>query len=143
MTGAYSAFALLAALRHRDATGEGSEVRIPLGDVAIGTLANWGAMAEMLYRGGERERLGNAIWGAFGRDFMSRDGIRFMVAALTPKQWSGLVSAFGLERQTAALEAELGVRFAGGDTPRFEHRHALFALFEKAAGERDYAEIAR
>src|SRR3546814_13473200 len=65
ITGAYSAFALLAALRHRDATGEGSEVRIPLGDVAIGTLANSGALAEMLYRGGDRERLGNAIWGAF------------------------------------------------------------------------------
>jgi len=143
ITGAYCAFALLAALRHREASGEGSELRVPLGDVAIGTLANSGAMAEMLYRGGDRERLGNAIWGAFGRDFMSRDGIRFMVAALTPKQWSGLVSAFGLERQIAALEAELGVRFAGGDTPRFEHRHRLFALFEKAAGERDYAEIAR
>src|SRR3546814_12823359 len=44
ITGAYSAFALLAALRHRDATGEGSEIRIPLGDVAIGTLANSGAL---------------------------------------------------------------------------------------------------
>src|SRR3546814_1265147 len=89
ITGAYSAFALLAALRHRDGTGEGSEVRVPLGDVAIGTLANSGAMAEMLYREADRERLGNAIWGAFGRDFTSRDGIRFMVAALTAKQWNG------------------------------------------------------
>ncbi|TNE50230.1 MAG: carnitine dehydratase, partial [Sphingomonadales bacterium] len=68
ITGAYCSFALLAALRHRDATGEGSEVRVPLGDVAIGTMANSGAMAEMLYRGSDRERLGNAIWGAFGRD---------------------------------------------------------------------------
>src|SRR3990167_5806102 len=133
MTGAYSAFALLAALRHRDATGEGSEIRIPLGDVAIGTMANSGAMAEMLYRGGDRERLGNAIWGAFGRDFVSRDGVRFMVAALTAKQWSGLVHAFELEEQIAALEAELDVCFDDGDTPRFVHRHALFALFEEAA----------
>ena len=143
ITGAYSAFALLAALRHRDATGEGSEVRIPLGDVAIGTMANSGAMAEMLYRGGDRERLGNAIWGAFGRDFISRDGTRFMVAALTPKQWIGLVAAFDIAREIDALEAELGVRFADGDTPRFVHRHALFALFEKAASQLDYAEIAR
>lgn len=143
ITGAYSAFALLAALRHRDATGEGSEVRIPLGDVAIGTLANSGALAEMLYRGGDRERLGNAIWGAFGRDFTSRDGIRFMIAALTPKQWSGLVRAFQLEEQIAALEATLGVRFEDGDTPRFVHRHALFALFEEAASELDYVDIVR
>ena len=129
VTGAYSAFALLAGLRHRDASGEGSEIRVPLGDVAIGTMANSGAMAEMLYRGADRERLGNAIWGAFGRDFRSRDGVRFMVAALTAKQWDGLVAAFDLADEIAELENELNVRFADGDRPRFEHRHRLFELF--------------
>lgn len=143
ITGAYCAFALLAALRHRDATGEGSELRVPLGDVAIGTMANSGAMAEMLYRGSDRERLGNAIWGAFGRDFRSRDGVRFMVAALTPKQWDGLVAAFDAAQEIAALEAELGVRFADGDTPRYVHRHRLFALFQSASERHDYAELAR
>ena len=142
ITGAYSAFAMLAALHHRSRTGEGSEVRVPLGDVAIGTLANSGTMAEMLYRGADRERLGNAIWGAFGRDFRSKDGKRFMVAALTPKQWSGLVKAFGIAEPMAALEAELGVRFADGDTPRFQHRARLFALFQQAAGEMDYDSLA-
>ena len=142
ITGAYCAFAMLAALHHRGRTGEGNEMRVPLGDVAIGTLANSGAMAEMLYRGADRERLGNAIWGAFGRDFRSRDGVRFMVAALTPKQWRGLVTAFGLEAGIAALEAELGVRFADGDTPRFQHRAALFALFQQAADGFDYAALA-
>ena len=142
ITGAYGAFALLAALRHRDKTGEGSEVRLPLGDVAIGTMANAGLMAEVLYRGSDRERLGNAIWGAFGRDFRCRDGVRIMVAALTPKQWSGLIKAFGLEASIAALEAELGVRFADGDTPRFQHRERLFALFQEAAGAVDYADLA-
>mgnify|MGYP001281429645 FL=1 len=129
VTGAYCAFALLAGLRHRDASGEGSEIRVPLGDVAIGTMANSGAMAEMLYRGDDRERLGNAIWGAFGRDFRSRDGVRFMVAALTAKQWDGLVAAFDLTDEIAELENELNVRFADGDRPRFEHRHRLFELF--------------
>jgi 2-methylfumaryl-CoA isomerase len=99
-------------------------------------------MAEMLYRGGDRERLGNAIWGAFGRDFRARDGTRFMVAALTPKQWNGLVKAFGLEQRIAALEAELGVRFADGDTPRFAHRRRLFALFQEAAEQFDYPTLA-
>lgn len=142
ITGAYSAFALLAALRHRDATGEGSEVRVPLGDVAIGTVANSGMMAEMLYRGSDRERLGNAIWGAFGRDFRSRDGKRFMVAALTPKQWDGLVEAFGVAERVAALESELGVRFTDGDEPRFTHRHRLFELFQSVAEQHDYADLA-
>ncbi|MBX7532692.1 CoA transferase [Qipengyuania sp. 1XM1-15A] len=143
ITGAYCAFALIAAIRHRDHTGEGSELRVPLGDVAIGTVANSGAMAEMLYRGADRERLGNAIWGAFGRDFRSLDNTRFMVAALTAKQWTGLVKAFGVEDEIAALEQECGVRFADGDDPRFKHRHALFDLFQSRAGTMDWPELER
>lgn len=142
ITGAYVAFALLAALRHRDATGQGGEVRVPLGDVAIGTLANSGAMAEMLYRGGDRDRLGNAIWGAFGRDFVSRDGVRIMVAALTTKQWTALVDAFGVANGIAALETRTGVSFATSDHNRFEHRNALFALCQAAVGQHDYAVLA-
>lgn len=142
ITGAYSAFALLAALRHRDKTGEGSELRVPLGDVAIGTMANSGALAEMLYRGSDRERLGNAIWGAFGRDFLSRDGKRFMIAALTLKQWQGLVAALGMGEAISALEAELGVCFDDGDRPRFEYRDRLFEIFQQAAAQHDYAELA-
>jgi 2-methylfumaryl-CoA isomerase len=133
---------MLAALRHREATGAGSEVRVPLGDVAIGTMANSGAMAEMLYRGGDRERLGNAIWGALGRDFVSRDGQRFMVAALTAKQWAALVSAFDLGAGIAAIEARHGVVLASSDDVRFRHRDEIFALFEQAAAALDYAEIA-
>jgi len=142
ITGAYTAFSLMAALRHRDQTGEGGEVRIPLGDVAIGTVANSGAMAEMLYRGGNRQRLGNAIWGAFGRDFRSRDGKRFMVAALTHKQWGGLIEAFGLAADIAAIEARLGLGFAQSDHNRFTHRDELFALFQHAADKVDYAALA-
>ena len=141
ITGAYCAFALVAAVRRRDRDGRGAQVKVPLGDVAIGTLANSGAMAEMLYRGGDRERLGNAIWGAFGRDFVTRDGTRFMVAALTPKQWTGLVAAFRLDDRIGALERETGANFASGDRPRFEHRHALFDLFAQAAAQRDWAEL--
>lgn len=142
ITGAYCAFALLAGLRHRDATGKGAEMRVPLGDVAIGTMFNAGAGPEMLYRGADRERLGNAIWGAFGRDFLSKDGKRFMVAALTPKQWKATVEAFGLGAEVSALEAELGVDFAASDHQRFVNRHRLFDLFQRAAETFDYAELA-
>ena len=142
ITGAYCAFALMAGLRHRDATGEGSELRVPLGDVAIGTAFNAGAGPEMLYRGADRERIGNAIWGAFGRDFRSRDGTRFMIAALTPKQWQATVEAFGLADAVGALEGELGVSFLASDHWRFVHRHRLFDLFQQAAGQFDYADLA-
>jgi 2-methylfumaryl-CoA isomerase len=142
ITGAYCAFALLAAIHHRAATGEGSEVRVPLGDVAMGTVANSGAMAEMLYRGADRPRLGNAIWGALGRDFTSRDGNRFMVAVLTTNQWHAMVSALEIAEPIAALEAETGVGFARSDHNRFVHREALFAIVQRAAGALDYAELA-
>ena len=143
ITGAYCAFALMAALHHRAATGEGSEVRVPLGDVALGTVANSGAMAEMLYRGADRERLGNAIWGALGRDFASRDGKRFMVAVLTAKQWTAMVEALDVAAPVAALEAGTGVSFANSDRNRFEHREALFAIVQEAAAREDYAMLAQ
>lgn len=142
ITGAYCAFALMAAVHHRTATGEGSEVRVPLGDVAIGTFANSGTMAEMLYRGADRPRLGNAIWGALGRDFTSRDGKRFMVAVLTAKQWRAMVEALDIATPIAALEGETGVEFAASDHNRFVHRDALFAIVQGAAGALDYASIA-
>ncbi|MEM9310751.1 MAG: CoA transferase [Pseudomonadota bacterium] len=142
ITGAYTAFALMTALHNRTVTGQGTELRVPLGDVAIGTMANSGTMAEMLYRGGNRERLGNAIWGAFGRDFQAKDGTRFMIAALTPKQWDGLVAAFDMAEPIAALEQQLGVDFSAGDRPRFENRAALFDLFQSAAEQHDYADLA-
>ncbi len=142
ITGAYCAFALMAALHHRAATGEGSEVRVPLGDVAIGTVANSGAMAEMLYRGADRPRLGNAIWGALGRDFLSRDGERFMVAVLTPNQWTAMVAALDITAPITALEAETGVAFARSDHNRFVHREALFAIVQTAAGKLDYPDLA-
>ena len=142
ITGAYTAFALMAALRHRDMTGEGGEVRIPLGDVAIGTVANSGSMAEMLYRGSDRERLGNAIWGAFGRDFRTADGQRMMLAALTNKQWQALVDALDLSAGIAGIEARHQVSFETSDHNRFTHREELFDLFQDAIGKLDYAPLA-
>src|ERR1700744_2902844 len=46
LTGAYAAFALLAAERNRRETGRGEEVRVPLSDVAISSLGNLGQIGE-------------------------------------------------------------------------------------------------
>ena len=143
ITGAYCAFALLAGLRHRDASGQGIEMSVPLGDVAIGTAANSGAMAEMLYRGGDRERLGNAIWGALGRDLVSCDGQRFMVAALTTKQWNALLDGLDVRAQIVALEVSSGLSFATSDANRFDQREVIFAIMQSAAGQHDYADLER
>ncbi len=142
LTGAYAAFALLAAIQRRSATGEGAEVRIPLSDVAIGTVANLGGIAEVLYNGENRPRLGNAVYGLFGRDFVTRDGQRTMVVVVTPRQWANLVAALDLAEAIATIEARRGVSFARDDGVRFTHRDALYPLFESAIAAREHADLA-
>lgn len=142
LTGAYAAFALLAAVRRRDATGLGGEVRLPLSDIAMGSAANLGRVAEVLYQGHDRERLGNAVIGTIGRDFVSRDGVRFMLVAINERQWQGLVKALDLAGALAQVEAERGVSFAGDESTRFRNRDAIFALLETAIGAIDHADLA-
>jgi len=142
LSGAYAAFALLAAIRRREQSGLGGEVRIPLSDVAIGTVANLGGIAEVLYSGENRPRLGNAVYGLFGRDFVTADGVRTMLVVVTPKQWSNLLAALGLAEAVAAVEAERGISFAKDDGLRFSHRDALFPLIEAAVGARAHADLA-
>ena len=142
LTGAYAAFALLAAVRRREATGEGGEVRLPLSDVAIGSVANLGRVAEVMYTGQDRERLGNAVFGTIGRDFVTRDGVRIMVVAINDRQWAGLVAALGLGDDVARLENLLGLVFAKDDGLRFTHREALFTLIGREVSARGHADLA-
>jgi 2-methylfumaryl-CoA isomerase len=142
LTGAYAAFAMLAAIRNRDQTGKGSEVRVPLSDVAIGTVANLGGIAEVLYSGENRPRMGNAVYGLFGRDFVTADGVRTMIVVVTPRQWANLTAALKLEAAISAVETARGVSFAKDDGLRFTHRDALYPLFGAAIAARPHAELA-
>jgi 2-methylfumaryl-CoA isomerase len=142
LTGAYAAFALMAAMRRRDASGLGCEVRLPLSDIAIGTVANMGGVAEMIHTGANRPRTGNAVYGLFGRDFVTADGQRTMIVVVTPRQWSNLIGVLGIGEAVARVEAERGVSFTKDDGLRFTHRDALFPLFEAAVAARGHAELA-
>ncbi len=141
LTGAYGAFALLAAERRRRMTGVGGETRVALSDLAIGSLANLGQVAEVS-RFGDRGRFGNALYGALGNAFLTSDGRRLMVVAITAKQWSGLLAALGLTELVAEREAKLGVSFARDEGTRFRHRHALYDLIGGAFERLTYAEAA-
>jgi 2-methylfumaryl-CoA isomerase len=141
LTGAYAAFALLAGLRRREATGEGGELRIALQDVAIGSVANLGMVAEAVLSGRERERLGNDVFGAFGRDFVTADGRRVMLMAITPRQWAGLVTVLGIAEAVAGIERSRGVSFAASEGTRFQHRDALFPIVEAATALRQSGEL--
>ena len=141
LAGAYAAFALLAAERDRRTTGKGTEIRLPLGDLAAATLGHLGQVAEVLISG-DRPRVGNDLFGAFGRDFATRDGPRIMVVAITKRQWSGLVDALGVGPAVAALEAELGVSFASDEGLRYQHRQRLWPIFEPAIAARSVDDLA-
>jgi len=141
LTGAYCAFALTAALIGRMRGEGGREIRVPLSDVGAATMANLGFAAETLMTGLPRPRMGNDLYGAFGRDFVTRDGQRLMLLCVTPKQWSKALEALGLTGQVAALEAELSVSFAADEGLRFTHRDRLYPLFEAAFAGRDAAEL--
>jgi 2-methylfumaryl-CoA isomerase len=141
LTGAYCAFALVSALlaRHRD--GEGREIRAPLSDIAAATMANLGFTAETMLAGHQRPRMGNDVYGAFGRDFTTKDGEKLMLLAITPKQWAKALEALGIAADVATLEAELGVSFATDEGLRFTHRARLYPLFEAAFAARTAAEL--
>ena len=133
--GAYAAFAMTSALLRRKLSGEGAEIRVPLSDLAASSLSHLGSVAEVL-AGGDRPRMGNDLFGAFGRDFMTADGQRLIVVAITPRQWTGLVKTLDLIDAIAAIETELGTNFAKDEGARFIHRARLFPLFEAAFASR-------
>jgi 2-methylfumaryl-CoA isomerase len=142
LTGAYCAFGLVSALvaRHRD--GRGREIRAPLSDIAAASLANMGFTAETLLAGRQRPRMGNDVYGAFGRDFATRDGEKLMILAITPKQWAKALDVLGIAEQVEGLETELGISFARDEGLRFTHRARLYPLFEAAFARRTAAELA-
>jgi 2-methylfumaryl-CoA isomerase len=141
ITGAYAALALVSAERARRAGAGGCEVRVPLGDIAATSLANLGQLAEVLSAGADRPRQGNDVFGAFGRDFVTAEGRRLMIVAITPRQWRGLIGTLGLAAAVAAIEAELGVSFATDEGVRYQHRERLFPLFEAAIATRTLADL--
>jgi 2-methylfumaryl-CoA isomerase len=138
--GLYAALAVVAAVRRRDQTGQGARISLALEDVALATAGNLGLLTEPQVIGTQRERLGNAIYGQYGQDFTSRDGIAFMVVLLTGRHFSDLVDVTGTGAAVAALADAVGVDFnAEGD--RYRYRDVLSGLFAPWFGDHTAEEI--
>lgn len=126
--GLYAALAILVALRRRDATGAGSRIRLPLDDVALATAANLGFITEPMVNGTQRPRLGNAIYGQYGQDYTSSDGVTFMLVALTNRHFRDLAELTGTTKAVAAVAEALSADF-NNEGQRYEHRAVLTGLF--------------
>jgi 2-methylfumaryl-CoA isomerase len=126
--GLYAALAVTAAVRRRDQTGIGARISLALEDVALATAGNLGLLTEPQVNGTERQRLGNAIFGQYGQDFASRDGVAFMVVTLTGRHFRDLVGVTGTGTVVSALAESLGADFSDeGD--RYRYRDVLSGLF--------------
>jgi 2-methylfumaryl-CoA isomerase len=138
--GVYAALAVVTALRHRDATGLGQQVSIPLENVALATAGNLSFLTEAMVNGTTRERIGNSVYGQYGQDFTSSDGVSFMVVALTGRHFRDLTELTGTAKSVAALADTLGADFAD-EGQRFAHRDALTGLFAEWFGTHTAQEV--
>jgi 2-methylfumaryl-CoA isomerase len=132
---------LLAAERHRLRTGQGQLAELALKDVAAAMLGHLGVVGEVVVNGVDRPKFGNALYGAFGQDFVTRDQRRVMVIGLTDRQWSGLVRALGMVEDVAALTTRLGLDLRD-EGNRFRARKEISGLFAPWFARHDYSEVA-
>ena len=136
VTGQMAATGLLAAERHRRRTGIGQHVKLALEDVALAVMGHLGFIAEAQL-GERRARHGNHLFGAFGKDFVTADGVRVMVVGLTLKQWRALCAATEIDGAIAALAGRLGLDLdREGD--RFRAREEIAELVGAWVGSRPY-----
>ena len=127
IAGGMAVNALLAAERHRLRRGEGQEAVLTLKDVAAAMLGNLGIIGEVATQPGDRAKSGNALYGAYGKDFLCADGRRVMVIGLTDRQWRGLVKITGTGEAMAALAARLNVDLSQ-EGVRWEAREEITAI---------------
>lgn len=140
VTGQMAAVGLLAAERHRRRRGVGQHVKLALEDVALAAVGHLGLLAEAQL-GQVRGRHGNHLFGAFGHDFPTSDGVRLMVVGLTGKQWRALCDALAMGEEMGALARRTGLDLAReGD--RFLARQEIAGAVARWIGARPFAEVA-
>jgi 2-methylfumaryl-CoA isomerase len=141
MTGFLAATAILAAERHRRLTGEGQLVELSLSDVGLAVAGHLGLIGEAVLETEPRGRFGNHVYGTLGRDFVTRDGRRVVVLALTPRQWRSLVEATGLSGEFRNLEARLGLYF-NNEGDRWRGRQEICELLQAWIAVRNLSSVA-
>lgn len=132
---------LLAAERHRLRTGAGQLAELSLKDVAAAMLGNLGIVGEVAVNGMDRAKSGNALYGAYGQDFVLACGRRIMVIGLTDRQWRGLVDVTGTAEGLEALALRLG-RDLAQEGNRWHARHEIGAILRPWFAARRLDEVA-
>ena len=122
--GLYGVIAILAALRRRDATGQGDAIDISMLDCQAAMLTYQGAY--FLHSGQVPGRQGSGHDSIpTYRSFPARDGREVVVTAISERMWQGLCRALGREDL-------LGDPRFSTNRERYANRHALWPELETA-----------
>ena len=142
ITGMTAAMGIVGAERHRLITGEGQFVKLALSDVAIAMVGNLGLIAEAQVNQEDHYSFGNYLYGAYGREFETKDDRYVYVVAITKRQWAALLKATDTRDKMELIEPLLGVDLSNeGD--RFKARDAISAVLDPWFTERTLDEVTR
>ncbi len=142
ITGVTAAMGIIGADRHRRITGEGQFVKLALSDVAIAMVGNLGLIAEAQVNHEDHYSFGNYLYGAYGREFETKDDRYLYVVAITKRQWAALLKVTGTRDKMELIEPLLGVDLSKeGD--RFKARDAISAVLQPWFAARTLDEIKR
>jgi len=130
MTGMYAAVGILAALRHRERSGEGQHIDVALLDCQIASLAN--AATHYLTSGAPPARLGNAHPNIVPYEAFDASDGHFVIAVGSDGQFARLCTLPGM----AAFADE--PRFAT-NAQRVTHRDALIPRMQAVTRTREAA----
>ncbi|MCW5699162.1 MAG: CoA transferase, partial [Rhodospirillales bacterium] len=140
ITGVTAALGIVCAERHRRLTGAGQYISLALADVAMAMVGNLGYIAEAQVKHEPHYSFGNYLYGAYGRDFETKDDRYLYVVAITKNQWDALCQVTGLTDRMKLIEPLFGVDLdQEGD--RFKARDAISALLEPWFAERTLDEV--
>ncbi len=128
MTGMYASTAILAALRHRDATGEGQYIDISLVDTQISWMVNEGV--NYLLSGEEPQRRGNQHPNIVPYQVFEVSDGHILVAVGNDAQFSKFCTILGADELAA------DTRFMTNQN-RLANRQALLAKLEKIMLQQD------
>jgi crotonobetainyl-CoA:carnitine CoA-transferase CaiB-like acyl-CoA transferase len=131
LTGYCTSTALLAALRHRDVTGQGQYLDVSLLDCGVASISHFAE--NYLVEGTVPARRGNGGFGGIpSQAFRGADGKQFFVVATTNPQFGRACAAIGHPELMADPRFD-------SIAARIEHREDLLQLLEKIFVQRDAA----
>jgi 2-methylfumaryl-CoA isomerase len=137
VTGSMAATGILAAERQRTRNGHGNLVKLALSDVGIWVASALGHVAEATLLGQNRNADGNHIYGAFGHDFLTLDGKRIMLTALTKAQWNRLKVAVEIVEAVGKLELKKNLDL-NDEGDRYKARDDIVELIKPWVASRNF-----